>query len=81
MPHLFLSFFLQIRLRDDDNEKIKNIEELARKALSTSPSGSGRKMSSVKAGSVGGAGRAEKKKSVKRYTEDDEHDDDDTDLR
>jgi hypothetical protein len=36
-------------------------------------------MSTVKVGSVGGTGRADKKKSVKRYTEDD-HDDDDTDM-
>ena len=41
--YLSFDFFLvfQIRLRDDDDEKIKNIEELARKALSSSSGSSG----------------------------------------
>ena len=76
----------QIRLRDDEDERIKNIEELAKKAL-TSSSNNVRKVGvrSIIAPneSIGSVKKIEKKKVSKKFSEvtfGDEDDDDHDEL-
>ena len=61
-------------MRDDDDEKIKNIEELARKALSSSPNT--KKSFENNGNSVSVSTKTVKKKASKNYEEVDEDDDD-----